>query len=457
MEAQAARGHTVAYMFAGRHYPLIHRPRLRRWTSSGVSMYELIGSPINLHWDAGTRYPERDLHEPVSERAFAVALREARPDVIHVQELAGLPSSLIEKAKAAGLPVVMSLHDYSPLCATVRLLDGSGTRCMRLDVGEDCARNCAAAPHGDTHLIEETVRYETLRAKSAIPLVRRVDDAKLEPFVRRVSRWRSPAAGRVPGAKAHPPSQSTLAASFQRRRDVNTARLSMCDRLVAPSARVREIYAALGVDRTRIVTQRLTLPHLERLTLQRGPEVRTPLTFIALGAGAVPSKGSRVLLEAVRLLEEAGRGQNYRLIVMGFVEPGVARELDRMPAVTMPGIYRPDELEGVLNDADIGIVPSIWEEAHGFVGIELLAKGLPVIGSALGGIPEYVKDGKTGWLNHTATGKELAAIMASVIDDPAEVVRLRQSVGLLRGELVKPMAPHVDEVERLYGEVIAGS
>jgi glycosyltransferase involved in cell wall biosynthesis len=100
-------------------------------------------------------------------------------------------------------------------------------------------------------------------------------------------------------------------------------------------------------------------------------------------------------------------------------------------------------------------VPSTWEEAHGFVGIELLAKGLPVIGSALGGIPEYVRDGETGWLNRSASGAELARLMAAALDDTAAVERLRESVRARRDELVRPMAGHVAEVEALYGELTA--
>ena len=69
MRAQVARGHEVAYFFAGRHYPLLRRPRLRRWEDGGVRMLELVGSPNNSHWDAGTREPLADLSDPVAEAA----------------------------------------------------------------------------------------------------------------------------------------------------------------------------------------------------------------------------------------------------------------------------------------------------------------------------------------------------------------------------------------------------
>ena len=47
---------------------------------------------------------------------------------------------------------------------------------------------------------------------------------------------------------------------------------------------------------------------------------------------------------------------------------------------------------------DITIVPSIWSEQFGMVGPESLACGVPVIGSNIGGIPEWLKDKEHGLL-----------------------------------------------------------
>ncbi len=76
------------------------------------------------------------------------------------------------------------------------------------------------------------------------------------------------------------------------------------------------------------------------------------------------------------------------------------------------------ELDSVLDDVDVGIVPSIWEEAYGFVGPEFLAKGIPVIANAIGGMPEYTRDGETGWLNRSCSALELARIMGDISRKP---------------------------------------
>lgn len=448
MCAQAARGHEVAYLFAGRHYPLLRRPRLRRWESGGIRMLELLESPNTSHWEAGTREPLADLSDGAAEAALRTTLRSVQPDVVHVQELAGLSSSLLEIVRGEGVALVMTLHDYSPLCATVRLLDGDGQRCLKRDVGEDCARNCAGAPAGRAHLVDQTVRYELTRLKRAVPLARRISFARLDTAVGALTGGASPA----------PVADEAAAAPgwhYQQRRDVNVSRLNLCDRLVAPSRRTAEIYSELGVERERVVVQRLALPHLDRLQPRRGPAVGTPRVFVALGAAASYAKGGAALAEAVRVLDGAGRAGDYRLLLFGAVAPDLAQAFADAPSVELRGGYGPDELDAALDGADVGILPSVWEETHGFVGIEMLAKGLPLIASEVGGIPEYVRDGETGWLNRSLTGGELARLMTAAIDRPEVVERLRESVRDRRQEITTPMAAHVDEVEHLYDEVLA--
>ena len=98
-------------------------------------------------------------------------------------------------------------------------------------------------------------------------------------------------------------------------------------------------------------------------------------------------------------------------------------------------------------------MPSIWEEAYGYAGVEMLAKGLPVIGNNIGGITDYVKPGKTGWINETNTGSGLGAIMRDIIDRPQIIVTLNAIIRDTRNEIVKTMNTHLREMNDLYGEV----
>src|SRR5215210_6654936 len=89
--AQAAHGDEVHVFCAGRHYAGVPRARLRRWRRGQVTIHELLNTPVTPGLDAGTQQPLTELDEPRAEAAWAATLDAVRPDVVHVQELLGLP------------------------------------------------------------------------------------------------------------------------------------------------------------------------------------------------------------------------------------------------------------------------------------------------------------------------------------------------------------------------------
>src|SRR5215213_952721 len=316
MALQAARGHEVHYLCSGRRYPLLRTPRVLRRRAADVHVHELVNPPIVVGGDLGTRDPELDLREPWTERVLARLLAELRPDALHVQELLGFPSSVLDVAREAGVPVVMTLQDYFPLCPTVRLLDANGARCLR-GVTNACARACALTPVWPGALVDRTLRLELTRAREAVPGLRRVTFSRLapivDPLVVRASALRG---GGAPAAA--PP---VTAAELRRRREVTVARLDRVDALIAQSRRVEELYRLLGVRNPRLRTLHLTLAHLEHLR-HRPPRRLGPLTLATIDGLSSPAKGSDLLLDAVeRVRRRTGPGR-FRLLAFGSVERG---------------------------------------------------------------------------------------------------------------------------------------
>lgn len=442
IDEQTRRGHEVSYFFSGRQYPYLSGPRLRRWKRGTVAMLEVVNSPL---YDHGRR-PDLELSEPRIERMFERLIRELRPDVVHLQELAGLPSSLLDVVRHSGVPAILTLQDYFLLCSTFRLLDADGRVCLRLEIGADCVATTMADPRAPGLLLEATLRHDA----ASLPLLRKLNpdlvDRRMAPTARAVARRSLP--------KQTPPNSSgDPASAFQRRRDLNLRRLNRTDRLVAMSGRVAEIYALLGVDEARLRTAQLTLGHIEHLR-PRVLEREGPVTFGTLSGLESRAKGAELLLRAMRLLQAGPAAGRFRLLVFGYVDPAVVEEAEHLAGVELRGFYHPAELDALLDEVDVGIIPSVWEEAYGYVGPELLAKGIPVIANAIGGIVEYAREGETGWLNHSRSAEELAEIMTRVVKRPEEVRELSAKVRAARDRIVIPLARHAEEMEEIYREVI---
>ncbi len=82
-------------------------------------------------------------------------------------------------------------------------------------------------------------------------------------------------------------------------------------------------------------------------------------------------------------------------------------------------------VEPLIQAADCALCPSVWAEAAGLVNLEAQACGLPVVASRIGGIPEFVEDGRTGFLFAPGDHHELAERIHQLCDDP----ELRQRMG----------------------------
>jgi glycosyltransferase involved in cell wall biosynthesis len=88
--------------------------------------------------------------------------------------------------------------------------------------------------------------------------------------------------------------------------------------------------------------------------------------------------------------------------------------------------YRTDAPD-LLAEADICVVPSVWQDAFPLGVMEAMAAGKPVIATSVGGIPEMVEDGITGLLVPPADEQALADALAHLLAKPELAERFGRS------------------------------
>jgi glycosyltransferase involved in cell wall biosynthesis len=133
-----------------------------------------------------------------------------------------------------------------------------------------------------------------------------------------------------------------------------------------------------------------------------------------------PHKGVRDLLEAVRLLDVGG----WTLTVGGTGAQGYEVQLRQRfegGPVTFVGHTVADDF---LRQIDVLIVPSRWDEPFGRVVVEAFARGVPVVGAAVGGIPELITPEETGWLFQPGNVRQLAAILQGIVGNWRQARRM---------------------------------
>ena len=93
-----------------------------------------------------------------------------------------------------------------------------------------------------------------------------------------------------------------------------------------------------------------------------------------------------------------------------------AREAGISAAVELPGAR--DDIPDQLRGMDVFVLPSLNEGISNTL-LEAMASGLPVIATRVGGNPELVADGQTGWLVAPRSPTAIAERLARYLDDPA--------------------------------------
>jgi glycosyltransferase involved in cell wall biosynthesis len=106
-----------------------------------------------------------------------------------------------------------------------------------------------------------------------------------------------------------------------------------------------------------------------------------------------------------------------------------------------------EEKVQLLRNATVTLFPITWREPFGLVMIESMATGTPVVGMALGAVPEVIAHGKTGFVCHTLEEMSEAVPEAMKLDRPTcrDYVLSRFSVATM-----------VNEYEQAY-QMVLGS
>jgi glycosyltransferase involved in cell wall biosynthesis len=319
--------------------------------------------------------------EPAIDAVAARYLREAAPDVVHVQHLLNLSAGVLAAARTAGARVVLTLHDYWLSCPR----DGLRMRadlalCEQVD-HDTCARCLRDSPY----LVPPLQRGLSGAARRAglgrglhrvRALAPRLTDAALA-LLRRAS----------PGGADLRPGLDARRAGLRRALDA-------VDVALAPTAfaRDRAIECGLPPERVRV----WPLGAVTWAPRGRRAGARSRIGYLGTIA---PHKGLHVLLDALGRMRA-----DVTLDVHGALQthPAYALELQRRFAsdarVRFHGPYAEGEQERLLAELDLLVLPSLWWENSPLVVLEALAAGVPVVASATGGVPELVSDGISGLL-----------------------------------------------------------
>jgi glycosyltransferase involved in cell wall biosynthesis len=198
----------------------------------------------------------------------------------------------------------------------------------------------------------------------------------------------------------------------------------LADRVITSGTTVKAMIEATGISAGRVVAIPAGIDTARFHDGVSGERVRAEFgiegALVGLVANIRGSKGHQYLLEAAPCVLAARPDTRFLIVGDGVGFDEVRRRVAALglaDRVVMTGFRR--DVPEVMAALDVLVLPSVRSEAAPQVVPQALAVGTPVVGTAVGGIPEIVRDGETGRLVPPADANALAEAILDLLHDPA--------------------------------------
>ena len=337
-------GHEVAY-FSMRHPDNLPC----KWDKYFVTQreYNNVKNPFKAARDGVAL-----IYSPEAKRNFQALCEEFRPDVVHLNNVhRQITLSILDAPylRENRVPVFYTAHDYVTVCPGYLMLDGDGRVCDA----------CLEDGHYRHCIVNRCVKGS--RAKSAL---------------------------------------AAMEASFNRAHKSN----QRIDRAIAPSRFMRSKLIEGGWPEDKVV---FLQNFADDAILDRASNAGADATdrdnpYLLFFGRLSVEKGVDTLLRA---FDDASPNlpQDMRLVVVGDGPDAaefkaLASSLDCASRIEFAGYQTGDALQSYVERASLAISSSRCRENMPYSIVEAFAAGTPVVGTNIGGIPELVDEGKTGFI-----------------------------------------------------------
>jgi glycosyltransferase involved in cell wall biosynthesis len=174
-----------------------------------------------------------------------------------------------------------------------------------------------------------------------------------------------------------------------------------------------------------------------------------------------PQKALDILIEAAMKLRE--ELPDLVVLVAGGADPNFAEEAVRLEALvdrlgagdTVRFLGLREDIPSVLAALDVAVISSDYEGSPLSV-MEYMEAALPVVATRVGGVPDIVVDGETGFLVPPRDPGAIAAAVTRLFAEPDLAKRMGEA-GQRRRRAEFDLSATVRRVEQLYEELYAGT
>lgn len=447
-------GYEVHYLFSSggykKNYNYFFVPYLKSHIKSkNFFWHEIVNCPNGI---INFKNPTMDIESNNIENIFNRLILKVKPDIIHIHEMIGLSSKLIEISKKNKIKVVVTVHEYWWLCLHRAMIDHNNKICP----GPNDIKKCAFC-------VSE--RYKDSKTDSKIKLAIKNTNPIVFDFLLNLK-------NKLKNEKKNNSSEANhsieirdidytkyyrtdekLESQLSKRLEVNLSYLNKADVIIGVSNEVKQILINYGVNDRKIIVQ-----HIGSLIASKKIEVKREnghkkFVFGFIG-GVTYYKGIHVLVEAYLKLS-VDQKEKSEILIFGKYQEDYKSAIDLKYGskkgyqnIKFEGQYFAQDLEKIYPQIDIMVLPSTCNDTAPQTIFESYAAGIPIIGSNIGGFPDFIEHDKNGLLFEAGNSADLKEKMEYILENPSKIEEYRINIPKL-----KTIEENAKELIELYNSL----
>lgn len=374
--------------------------------------FELVNSPVAAPTSTSFFTNQVTAGKVTDEKVAAAIINFIKTNgpytVIHFNNIEGLPALILPRLRQelGDIRFVFSLHNYYPMCPQVNLWKNNSLNCDGKEGGKACV-----ACLGQDALAKYQVQPSDAISGTAISDV--IFGSRAQPkrtFLRKAIRkclllasahklvtfLRRQVGTPLAFEAENELHKDELAAYFKDREQKFTQIINdSFDVILCVSHRVKMIAESAGLSAEKCKVNYIGTKFYRTPLPVRKPTNGTALRIAFLGY-ANKVKGFDFLLSALEQCPDTLLAKIHLMIAARGIDQNIQERLavlaGKVSGLTVHNGYTHDQLNELLRDVDLGVVPVVWEDCLPQVAIEFVCNGISIITSDLGGAREIASN-----------------------------------------------------------------
>jgi len=372
-------------------------------------------------------------------------------EIIHINEIFGFSSSMINVARQLGIRVVVTVHEYWWLCPHRVMVDFNNKICE----GPYNIQKCSYCVHKKLIGVSSTYKKRREKIRNSVPVI-----FKLIKGIFSLKKYFRPEKTdkivdlEFGSADFTAFKSQKLEDQLSTRLNKNIAALNSANLIIGVSEDVKDKLTAYGINPALVLVQHIGSTIAENKTAHIKEVNNDKIVFGFIG-GIGYYKGVHQLVDAFTRMPDSYKEKsvvelygkydsNYLNSINKFLQ------LDKYAdKVRFHGRYNPEDVKDITNTIDIMVLPSLCADTAPQTIFESFSCELPIIAPQVGGFPDFVKDNVNGLIYQEASVDGLKEKLMYIIDNPHLVSIFRRQI-----PEVKTISQNCSELVEIYKSLV---